>query len=65
MPEAIVRIRQGVGRLIRSTSDRGVVAILDGRVLTKPYGKRFLAALPQAPRVRSHAEAARFIDTGQ
>jgi ATP-dependent DNA helicase DinG len=51
-----------VGRLIRSSTDRGVVAILDGRVLTKPYGKQFLAALPQAPRVATPEEAARFID---
>jgi ATP-dependent DNA helicase DinG len=62
LPEAITRMRQGVGRLIRSSTDRGVVAILDGRVLTKPYGKQFLAALPQAPRVATPEEAARFID---
>lgn len=64
LPEAITRMRQGVGRLIRSRADRGVVAILDGRVLTKPYGRAFLAALPAAPRLRSPEEAGRFIDAG-
>lgn len=46
LPEAILRFRQGFGRLIRSQSDRGVVAILDRRVLTKRYGKLFLDSLP-------------------
>jgi ATP-dependent DNA helicase DinG len=47
LPEAILRFRQGFGRLIRSQSDRGVVAILDRRVLTKAYGKLFIESLPQ------------------
>jgi len=46
LPEAILRFRQGFGRLIRSQSDRGIVAILDKRVLTKRYGKLFLNSLP-------------------
>ena len=46
LPEAILRFRQGFGRLIRTQSDRGVVAILDRRVLTKRYGKAFLDSLP-------------------
>ena len=46
LPEAILRFRQGFGRLIRTQSDRGVVAILDKRVLTKRYGKLFLDSLP-------------------
>ena len=46
LPEAILRLKQGFGRLIRSKRDRGIVVILDNRVLTKPYGKRFIAALP-------------------
>jgi len=54
-------MRQGVGRLIRSTADRGVVAILDGRVLTRPYGKRFLAALPAAPVLTTREEVSRFL----
>jgi DNA polymerase-3 subunit epsilon/ATP-dependent DNA helicase DinG len=47
LPEAILRFRQGFGRLIRTASDRGVVAILDRRVLTKRYGKQFIESLPQ------------------
>ena len=46
LPEAILRFRQGFGRLIRTQSDRGVVAILDKRVLTKRYGRAFLESLP-------------------
>ncbi len=47
LPESILKFRQGFGRLIRSASDRGVVAILDRRVLTKQYGRMFLESLPQ------------------
>ncbi len=46
LPEAILKFRQGVGRLIRSTTDRGMVTILDSRVSVKQYGKYFLEALP-------------------
>ncbi len=49
VPEAILKLRQGVGRLIRSTKDRGIVVLLDNRVLAKRYGKAFLRALPDAP----------------
>jgi DNA polymerase-3 subunit epsilon/ATP-dependent DNA helicase DinG len=47
LPEAILKFRQGFGRLIRTASDRGVVAIFDRRVLTKSYGRLFLESLPQ------------------
>ncbi|HUM27940.1 MAG TPA: helicase C-terminal domain-containing protein, partial [Anaerolineales bacterium] len=47
LPESILKFRQGFGRLIRSASDRGIVAILDRRVLTKQYGRLFLESLPQ------------------
>ncbi len=46
LPEAILRVRQGFGRLIRTQSDRGVVVIMDKRVLTKQYGKKFIESLP-------------------
>jgi DNA polymerase-3 subunit epsilon/ATP-dependent DNA helicase DinG len=46
VPDAILRFRQGFGRLIRSQSDRGVCVILDNRVLTKQYGQLFLQSLP-------------------
>jgi ATP-dependent DNA helicase DinG len=47
LPEAILKLRQGVGRLIRTKSDRGIIVILDNRIITKPYGRAFLAALPK------------------
>ena len=60
LPEAILRFRQGFGRLIRTQSDRGVVAILDRRVLTKAYGKLFIESLPQCTmKVGSLAELPR------
>lgn len=49
VPEAILKLRQGVGRLIRTAKDHGLVCILDNRILTKRYGKSFLNALPDAP----------------
>ncbi|MBL9118273.1 MAG: DEAD/DEAH box helicase [Verrucomicrobiaceae bacterium] len=49
VPEAILKLRQGVGRLIRSTKDRGICCILDNRILSKPYGRAFLAAMPDCP----------------
>jgi ATP-dependent DNA helicase DinG len=49
LPEAILKFRQGVGRLIRTQSDKGIVVILDNRVLTKAYGKAFLGVLPKCP----------------
>jgi len=49
VPEAIIKLRQGVGRLIRNENDSGMVVILDNRVVTKRYGKTFLDALPPAP----------------
>jgi ATP-dependent DNA helicase DinG len=49
LPEAILKLRQGVGRLIRTRQDTGIVVILDPRVLTKSYGDAFLRALPKCP----------------
>jgi REP element-mobilizing transposase RayT len=51
VPEAIIKLKQGVGRLIRSKSDRGIVVLLDSRVTSKRYGKMFLEALPPCRRV--------------
>jgi ATP-dependent DNA helicase DinG len=47
VPAAIIALKQGVGRLIRSTTDRGVIAILDPRLVNKAYGQQFLSSLPQ------------------
>jgi ATP-dependent DNA helicase DinG len=49
LPEAILKFRQGVGRLIRSRTDKGIVVLLDNRVLTKRYGQAFLEAIPGCP----------------
>jgi ATP-dependent DNA helicase DinG len=49
LPEAVLKLRQGFGRLIRSHADHGRVVILDPRVRTKAYGRLFLQALPAAP----------------
>jgi Rad3-related DNA helicase/REP element-mobilizing transposase RayT len=51
VPEAIIKLKQGFGRLIRSKSDKGIVVLLDSRVTTKRYGKLFLDALPPCKRV--------------
>ncbi len=66
LPEAILKFRQGFGRLIRTQSDRGVVAILDRRVLTKQYGRLFLESLPpctarQGPSTNLAREAGRWL----
>jgi ATP-dependent DNA helicase DinG len=49
LPEAILKFRQGIGRLIRSKTDTGIVVVLDNRILTKQYGKSFLASIPPCP----------------
>jgi DNA polymerase-3 subunit epsilon/ATP-dependent DNA helicase DinG len=68
VPEAVLRFRQGFGRLIRSKSDRGVVVILDKRVLTKTYGRLFMESLPnctkqQGPLKELPKRAAGWIDS--
>ena len=49
LPEAILKFRQGVGRLIRTKTDNGIVVVLDNRILAKQYGQAFLEALPKCP----------------
>jgi ATP-dependent DNA helicase DinG len=49
LPEAILKFKQGFGRLIRSTKDTGSVVVLDSRIANKSYGRKFLAALPDLP----------------
>ncbi|HJO39877.1 MAG: ATP-dependent DNA helicase [Vicinamibacterales bacterium] len=63
VPLAILSLQQGLGRLIRHRSDRGVLAILDPRIRTKGYGSRFLDSLPPAPITQDLAEIGRFVDT--
>jgi ATP-dependent DNA helicase DinG len=60
VPLAVLALLQGLGRLIRHRRDRGVLAILDPRIRTMPYGRRFLASLPPAPVTSDLAEIERF-----
>jgi len=60
IPEAIILLKQGLGRLIRSRTDRGVLALLDKRVLTRSYGRTFLRSLPPAPMTHDLAEVRNF-----
>lgn len=60
LPQAALQLKQGVGRLLRSDDDRGVIAILDPRLLTKGYGKSIRRALPPAPLVMRMEEVERF-----
>jgi ATP-dependent DNA helicase DinG len=61
LPEAALALKQGVGRLIRSETDRGVVAICDPRLIDKPYGRVFRASLPPMPVTRAVEDAEKFL----
>ncbi len=61
VPVAVLMLKQGLGRLIRSASDRGILAVLDSRLLRKPYGRRFLESLPPARLVHDIEAVARFM----
>jgi ATP-dependent DNA helicase DinG len=61
VPLAILALQQGLGRLIRHRTDRGVLAVLDPRLRTKGYGRRFLASLPPAPLVHDPARIDEFL----
>ncbi|MBU0945046.1 MAG: ATP-dependent DNA helicase [Proteobacteria bacterium] len=63
VPRAILTLRQGVGRLMRSTNDRGVIGIMDIRLYTKGYGHMFRASLPPSPVVRTLTEVEKFFAT--
>jgi ATP-dependent DNA helicase DinG len=60
VPEAALTLKQGFGRLVRTASDAGVVALLDPRVVRRGYGKRILSTLPPATRSGTLDEVARF-----
>jgi ATP-dependent DNA helicase DinG len=61
LPEAALSLKQGVGRLIRSETDRGVVVICDPRLVDKPYGRVLRACLPPMPVTRVAVDAERFL----
>jgi ATP-dependent DNA helicase DinG len=61
LPEAVIKLRQGFGRLIRTQRDRGIVVILDPRIRSKPYGRTFLESLPDCTVVEESAEAEHII----
>jgi DNA polymerase-3 subunit epsilon/ATP-dependent DNA helicase DinG len=68
VPQAVLRLKQGFGRLIRSRTDRGAVIVLDRRILTRFYGQVFLRSLPacsvkQGPAARAGQEAANWLIT--
>lgn len=56
LPAAILKFRQGFGRLIRDRTDRGVVAVLDRRIFTRGYGEEFVRALPRCTRIRTTSD---------
>ncbi|MBS1809144.1 MAG: ATP-dependent DNA helicase [Acidobacteria bacterium] len=60
VPSAIITLKQGLGRLIRSTTDRGVLSVLDPRLTTKAYGKTFLNSLPQCRITQDIADVEQF-----
>jgi ATP-dependent DNA helicase DinG len=65
LPDAVITLKQGVGRLIRDTDDRGVMIICDNRLVMRPYGEVFLNSLPPTPRTRDLDRAIRFLQASQ
>ena len=64
VPQAVLALKQGFGRLIRTKTDRGVLALLDTRIQRMPYGKIFLDSLPQYGMTHDLADVARFLGQG-
>ncbi len=60
LPRAIITLKQGLGRLLRRSSDRGVMVVLDGRLVNKWYGKRFISGLPPVPLTHDRGAVQRF-----
>lgn len=61
VPDAVITLKQGVGRLIRDKQDKGVLVICDNRLVTRPYGAVFLRSLPQIPRTRDICRVRQFL----
>ncbi|WP_346468787.1 ATP-dependent DNA helicase [Pseudoalteromonas phenolica] len=62
LPQAIINLKQGVGRLIRDHSDKGVLVICDNRLVTRKYGQTFLQSLPNMRRTRDFQSALQFLE---
>lgn len=62
LPGAVIALKQGVGRLIRDRKDKGVLVICDNRLVTREYGRIFLASLPNMARTRDLAKASAFLE---
>ncbi|MDR1607239.1 MAG: ATP-dependent DNA helicase, partial [Deltaproteobacteria bacterium] len=60
LPEAILSLKQGFGRLMRHEADQGLLVILDNRIWTKYYGKMFLKSLPSSPVTKKIEDVAKF-----
>ena len=60
IPNAVIALKQGAGRLIRDINDRGVLVLCDPRLTTRGYGRLFLASLPAMPRTRSLGDVEAF-----
>ena len=58
LPEAVIKFKQGFGRLIRTRTDHGTVVCLDPRIVTKPYGKLFIESLPDCKKSESEISSA-------
>ncbi|EGV07633.1 hypothetical protein HMPREF9952_0827 [Haemophilus pittmaniae HK 85] len=65
IPEAVIALKQGVGRLIRDVTDRGAVVICDNRLVTRAYGETFLKSLPDAKRTRDLRKVVQFLQNNQ
>ena len=61
LPQAVIALKQGAGRLIRDKYDSGILVVCDNRLVTRQYGKQFLASLPAMSRTRSLDTALEFL----
>jgi ATP-dependent DNA helicase DinG len=61
LPQAVISLKQGVGRLIRTQADHGVVIICDNRLVNREYGSLFISSLPAMPRTRELSKVLEFV----
>ena len=63
LPNAVIALKQGVGRLIRDVQDKGVMVICDPRLVTKPYGRTFLKSMPPMQREHDLQQVRAFLES--